>query len=530
MKEKLVFGTLVLTCAGIIAKVLGALYRVPLISLIGTGGIGMFQLIYPIFALLIVIGCGGVSVALSKIISIEYENKRYENIKKYLSSSLITMFFVGVVLSAVLILLSTFISNMQGYQDIYCCYIAIAPAILFSCLISVVKGYFQGLENMVPSGVVQILEQLFKLIFALLFASLFVKKSIVYAVMGTFLGISLSEFISLLYCILVVSKNKVSKTILHTKNKSSLSYTYCFQKLVKTSFPIMLNVSILPLVSAIESLIIVGLLSKAGISGDISLKVYGLQNGLVSSLINMPIVIAVAISTALIPNLSVCYNNNDMASVKQKCESVLKYVWIISLPCALIYFFFSKQIIYFLYSSGLGSADLDQFLVATNLLKLCSINIIYISILNAVTAMLQACNKSFVPVKNLMLSSIIKIVLNFVLVSRFNINIYGIVITDIICYSLACVLDLMYLKKLTNFGLDLKKVIVVPIFSCCFMIMVAKVVEFALFSRVNSKVITLLSVSLALIVYLVCLIKFKTFSVEEISVFNKFKLKKRNKV
>lgn len=528
MKEKLFYGTLILTVAGLIAKVLGALYRVPLISLIGTKGIGMFQLIYPIFALFIVIGCGGVSVALSKIISVEYEKKQFENIKVFLKFSLLLMFFIGLMLCFILIVLSKSLANLQGYIDLYCCYIAISPAILFSCLISVIKGYFQGLQNMTPSGAVQILEQLFKLIFALLFANLLLKINITSAVMGTFLGISLSEFISLIYCIFVLIHNKKSRNILKSKNKGALNFKICCKQLIKTSFPIMLNVAILPLVSAVESLMIVWLLSNAGISGDVALRVYGLQNGLVSSLINMPIVIAVAISTALVPNLSVSYNNNNMEEVKQKCQSVLKYVWILSLPCVLIFFSLSKEIIYFLYSSGLNSADLDQFLVATNLLKLCSINILYISVLNTVTAMLQACNKSFVPVKNLFLSSVLKIALNFILVSRFSINIYGIVITDIICYSLACVLDLSYLKKVTNFRLNLKKIIIVPLLSCGIMLLSSKIVQLVLLNKFNSKIITIISILVCFIVYFVSLFCFKTFSSEEISVLSKLRLKKKN--
>ena len=528
MKNKMLYGAIILTGAGFIAKIIGAIYRVPLMSLIGTNGIGLYQLIFPVYALFLVISCSGIPLGLSKIISLEMGKENYANVKKIFKSSLGFMLVLGLVISIFLCTFANFFANLQSVSEAYICYFALAPAIILSCIISVYRGYFQGLQNMTPSAIVQIIEQLFKLIFALTLAKTMIKLGVVYGVLGTFIGISISELFALIYCLITYYHNKQNKKILKTKEKSTYSIKYCLKLVISNSFLIMINGVIIPLCSAIESLLIVWLLSKAGIGNELALRIYGLEDGIVGSLINMPIVIAGAIGTALIPSLAISYADKNQMQISTKCRLSLKYVWLISFPCAIIFFMCSDKIIYFLYSSSLNTARVDQFLIATNLLKFSAINIIYISILNLATALLQACNKSIVPVRNLLIASGIKIVLNFIFVTNATFNIYGLVITDIICFSLACILDLKYLKGFVSFSLDIKKEIVSPLISGLVMILIIKILNLTFSNFVGNRVLTILIILLSLLVYVICLFMLKAFSKTELEVLPKLKFGKKS--
>ena len=526
MKNNVLKGTVILIVASVIAKILGAIYRVPLVGLIGTNGIGLFQLIFPVYALFLVIASNGLTTAVAKIISIKTNENEFHYARKFIRVSLLFAFLVGVFFSVILMLFSPFIANIQGYSDAKICYYAIAPSIILVCVISVLKGYFQGLQNMTPSAMSQIIEQLTKLCFALFLAKLYIKKGMIYGVFGSLLGITISEICTTLFLMIWyfihIKKNKYfTKVENRQDSKSSM-----LKLLIKESFPIMLNGMILPLVSAVESVLIVFLLSKAGVGKEVALRVYGLEDGMVGSLINMPIVIAVAISTALLPNLTADFNSNNISSVKTKCEIAIKYVLLISLPCMFIYLFSADKIIYFLYANGLNSTKLDQFLIATNLLKFSSVNIVYLSLLNTLTMILQSANKSFTPVRNLIIACTLKIVLNFIFVTNPTFNIYGIVITDIICYSLCCLLNIISIRKLVNIKLQLFKTFIFPIISLGGMFVTMKVCEVCLINILSSRMLLISICLLGIITYFILLLLFKVFTKEEISLLPKLKPRK----
>ena len=526
MKNSFLKGTIILIASSIIAKILGALYRVPLIGLIGTNGIGLFQLIFPVYALFLVISSNGLTTAIAKIVSVKLERNENSYIKKFVKSSLLFALIIGAISSTILILLSSLISKVQGYNEAYICYIAIAPSIIFVCLIAVIKGYFQGLQNMIPSSITQIVEQLSKLIFALVLAKILIIKGMIYGVLGSLIGISISEIVSLFVLFVYLLKDRQTKNLFSSDSQCDEKRIDMLKLLVKESFPIMLNSMILPLVSAVESVLIVFLLSKASIGKDVALRVYGLEDGMVGSLINMPIVVAVAISTALLPNLTADFAKNDMIRVKSKCEMAIKYVILISLPCMFIYLLEADKIIYFLYANGLNSTKLDQFLIATNLLKFSSVNIIYLSILNTLTMILQSANKSFVPVRNLLIASLIKLLLNFVFVTSPTFNIYGIVITDILCYSLCSILNIISIRKIIDVNVNVMKTFILPSLSLISMFVVMKICEKFLGVLLPTRILTIVVISLCFVAYLLSLFLLKVFTKEELGMLPKIRPKK----
>ncbi|MBQ0017387.1 MAG: polysaccharide biosynthesis protein, partial [Clostridiales bacterium] len=440
-KSKFLYGALVLTITSVIAKGIGAFFRVPLINMIGSNGLGIFQLIFPIYSFFLIFITGGISTGLCKLIIIERQDGNAYNEKKLLKSCLLMMLCFSFILSLLFLILSFPLSIFQGNKQFYICYFALIPALIFSSLICAFRGYFQGHENMLPSGISQIIEQGVKLCISLFLAKILIKKGVIFAVFGVFLGISVSELSAFVYLAVkyFIEKSKSKKEVIEQKNHKEYSYKECFVKIIKMSFPIMLNGAILPLVCAIESMICIFLLGKANIGSTTATSLFGLEDGIVSSLINLPTVFAVAISTALIPSLSSDYNKNDILSCERKCKSALKLTWLISLPCGIAFLFFSKEIILFLYQNGLNTTNFDELKVAVDLLKISSLNIVYISLLSITTSILQAINKSYVPVKNLFFSSCIKLGLTLLLVSSQKFNVYGIVISDIVGYSLALI-------------------------------------------------------------------------------------------
>lgn len=513
-KSKFIYGALILTITSIISKVLGAFYKVPLINMIGSKGLGLFQLIFPIYSFFLVLISGGISLGMSKLISLENQKNEGKNNKAYLKNALLLILLLSISISLILGLISIPLSHFQGDNLLFICYLALIPALIFSSLISVFKGYFQGLENMLPTGISMIIEQAVKLCASLLFCKIFIKKSLIFAVFGAFLGISISELCACAYLAIQYFAKKNIKKV--SNNSSNLSFKQCSKEILKISFPIMINNIIMPLIYAIESSIIVWLLSKATISSSNAQSLVGLEDGIVGSLVNLPTVVSTAIATALLPSITSSFNKKAINECENKSTMALRLTWLICLPCFFVFLFFSKDIVLFLYSNGLNNTAFNELNVVVDLVKLSSLNIIYISLVSVVTSILQAINKSFVPVKNLLISSVVKLIATLILVASPKFNIYGLVISDSICFSLALILDLIELKKSLNICYDIKNFILKPVFCSLLMTLVILCLKFALSGLINFRILTLISVVMGLIVYLTMIFVSKAIKKEEL--------------
>lgn len=520
-KNKLLFGTLILTITSLLAKVIGAFFRVPLINLIGSTGLGIFQLIFPIYSFFLIFVSGGTSLGVSKLVSLENQNGNQKNARQILKSALTIMFLFSLLAGVILAVASIPLSIFQGNKNFCICYFALIPALIFSCLISAFRGYFQGMQNMTPTGVSLIIEQAVKVVFSLMLASIFSKLGVVYAVCGAFFGISISEIFAFTY--LFIRYKCSAKHMSNQHLKQTLTFKMACKSVVKSSFPIMLNGAIMPLIYAVESTLVIFLLGRANIPSSTATSLFGLEDGLVSSLVNLPTVISSALSTALIPSITSCYSAGNIKECESKSMQSIKYAWLIALPCCFAFLFLSKDIVLFLYQNGLDNKTFDQLKVVVDLVRISSVNILYVSLLSVVTAILQAINKSYVPVKNLIISCIFKVFFTIFLVSSPKFNIYGLVISDVITFAIALTLNIRYLKTQLKITFNVNDFVLKPAFSVGIMLTSILVAKFVLKNLITSRMLTLCVVFLGGVVYLVNLFLTKVIKKEEI--FNLSQLK-----
>lgn len=522
-KKNFVFGAIILIISGLISKFLGAVYKIPLINIMGTEGLGIFQLVFPIYSLFLVLASSGITISLSKLISQENANGNGKNIKIIFKSSVFLMSVLGLFFCGLLFLLAPLISKVQATSTALC-YYAISPAILFTCLIIVFRGYFQGLQNMVPSAIVQVVEQITKLVGSLILVKLLIPYGIIYGVFGALLGVSLSELISLFTILLIFLFNR-KKIKMNDNNPKTLNFKTATKKLVFESLPIMLNAIIFPLSSAFDSLIIVFLLNKAGIVNSTALSLFGLNSGVVGSVTSAPSIIAVAISTSLLPSISSSFKKGELAECKQKSKMAIKLSWVLCLPFVVIMILLSGEITSFLYSNGLKTVGINEIKIASDLLKLSAVSVVYVSFLDITTSILQAVDKSYIPVKNLIISIILRFIIMFVLVTTPTINIYGVVIADISCLAIAVILNLKKAKRYLDLSFDYLKFAIVPLISAGGMVIIIKVFQFAFTGVVTSRLLTALVMFVGMIAYLILIFGLKVFSKEEMGMFNKLRKK-----
>ena len=180
--NRLVKNTLILSFGAIIVKVLSGIYRIPLTMILGAKGIGIYELIYPLFALLLIIVSVGFPLGISKLISYEISQNNTKNIVVIYKSARRLLITTGIVLSILLVIISEYISILQGNNNLKYLYILLAPSVFMACLLALYRGYFQGLQNMKIITTSQIIEQSIKIVIGLILCFILRQYGLIFAV------------------------------------------------------------------------------------------------------------------------------------------------------------------------------------------------------------------------------------------------------------------------------------------------------------------------------------------------------------
>ena len=438
---------------GLVSKVVGAIYRIPLTSIIGAEGMGLYQMVFPLYTLMLTLSSSGIPSSISKLISESVAKNNYKQAKRILKVSFLLLVCFSLFCTIIVFVFAGVFAGLQGNISAKICYYGLAPAIILVGVIAGFRGYFQGLQCMMPSAVSGFIEQAVKMGFGLFFASIMVKKGIVYGVLGALIGISVSELVALVYLLItyIVKKAKMPKDLF--VYGEVLNYKNTAKKILSLSFFITLGGLIMPLTMLIDSGVVINILKSLGYSKSYATELFGLQTGTVGSIINMPVILSLSISTAILPYVSSRFSKGDFDGAKKSASKAILIAIIFALPASVGLFTFSKEVVVLLYGRGLTKG---QILISANLLEIASVGVFYLSLLQVSSGILQGIGKFKIPLISLAVGATIKMVLNLVLISVPSINIMGAEFSTVVCYMVALFINLGLLKKYKMLTLDHK--------------------------------------------------------------------------
>ncbi len=494
-KQTFLVGVLILFIAGMLAKVLGAVYRIPLTWILGAEGLGLYQLIFPVFSLLLVLSSSGMPTAISKLIANHLSQNDYISVKKILKISLLLLGSIGLLFGILLSLLSFQIASLQQNPQLSIGYIAIAPSLFLVSILSCFRGYFQGHSLMMPTALSQIIEQAGKLILGLILSATLIDFGVEYGVLGAILGTTLSEVIAVVVMFLyykyhskigynssqsqlhntlhsikiykkasekskdnALLKKRIPKSINSISNKTVTAPIKTNKQicatLIKTSLPIILASVILPVLNFIESLVVIPLLFNAGFSNTSATMLWGINTGVVNSLINMPITLSLSSAISLVPALA---STKNPQKIQQNYTQALTLSMLFCIPVFFGFILLASPIISLLYNDSLGG---NTFLsLAITMLISSSIIILLGSALQIQNSTLQSLGKGKISLFNMAISGILKIILFLILVQIPSINIWGSVISNIVFYLTAFTLNYIVISYKLKIKFPLKKLI-----------------------------------------------------------------------
>lgn len=424
----------VITLGSLIAKGVGAIYRIPLTNALGGYGMGLYQMAYPLFVLLLTFSSAGIPAAISRSVAAWRERGDSSDM---VASALKTFALIGGMGALLMVLLAPAMGRLQGEENLLFCYIALAPSVFLVSLIAVLRGYFQGMGNMLPTAVSEIVEQLVKAGAGLYFAFRFQSephKAVAY----TLFAVTLSEFAALGYLALRYRRSRGRAFGLSRKRFAALSARRVSGSAVFFSaLPTMVSVSLLPVSQFFDSVIIVRQLSTYT-SRAVSL--YGLFSGGALALINLPATLAYGFAAASVPAVSQAAARGEWERAREGAITALVFTLALSVPAAIGIFAFGKPVVSLLYPS-LGAADAATLV---KLMRYSALSAVTLSGVQTLSACLTGLGRAGWAAFSMGIAVALKLSLEFILVKNPAYSVFGAAISLDACYLVAFFLELFY--------------------------------------------------------------------------------------
>ncbi len=502
MKKSIVHNLSWLLVCSILAKVIGGVYRIFLTRILGTD-IGLYQLVFSAYSFFVILTSSGVPLAISKLVSSAKSDKARQSIVYQAIGWLVGF---SLVLTVLLMFGSKGLALLQGHGNIYVCYIILAPSLVLSASAAILKGYYQGLNDFKYPAIANILEQFVRVVSGIVFMLLLRRYFLLGALIGAMIGSLIGDLICFMFLYLMIKGKVVFKF--------NFSETKRAKMILRYVYPIMLYSLIVPFTNFIDSFLVVKLLN-VNYSLNASTLLYGLQSGVVGSLVNMPNIFSFALASVLMPSLSADYLMYDKSKFNSKIKLAVKLAIWIALPCTVFIALNSGKIINLIYGEQLNGFGINGKNVATMLMMINSVVIVF-SCLNQIFAVvLQNINKKVLPIISLGLGVVIKIIIELLLIPNKSISIYAFGIAVVSCFVVACVLNLIFVTNIVGNIIDIKYIVKQLVVLMC---VSASIIFFANIGDYSSFV---LGAMFSIIIYFILTILFKLFTKKDIKLLLK---------
>ena len=442
MKEKYIKNSILLFICLIITKFIGAVYKIPLSNILGTNGIGVYQMIYYVYSLFLVFITGAMPTYIAQKVSNYRATNKNEEISKLIKSAFTLAIILSLVFTIIIMIMSKVFSILQGIENAYIGYIIVGSSIIFSGVSSVIKGYFFGYEYMLPSAISGIVEQSVKLVFGLTFASILTKYGALYSVYGAFFGVFISELFAFIFLIIIYAKKKKTQ-------KSKIDFSN-IKNFGVGLLPLIGTNIVIPFSNFLDSFLVVSLLNNF-FENKISTSLFGIATGMIAPIVNFPVLLCGTICTAILPSLS--YKIANKEDISTTCNNILFFVFVIFAPCAFGLMALGENIIQVFFPS----IEQQFFRVAVYYLKIASISIIWQTLLQIVNSILFGFGEFRLPLISQIIGVIVKICTLIILILCTRLNILSLAIALNVGYCISLIICLIYARKSVSLNNSLYK-------------------------------------------------------------------------
>lgn len=438
-KQTFLKGAFILVLASITVKVLGFIYQIMIVRLVGTEGIGIFNMVYPLYITVFVLTTAGIPTALSKYVAEETaRNKEYEA-EKVLGMALVLVIFLSTVGALFLILASPRLIRLL-YTDprVIPSFLVITPTLLLATVSSCIRGYFQGLQDMRPTAINQLVEQVIRFLSGLALVYFLTPFGLTWATVGLAGGVLLSEIGGLVYVWRIYIKRTPASYLLL---RPSLPVA---RKLFSFGVPLTVTRIVSTLSAAIEGSLIPHLLMKSGVTLTTATSLYGELTGVAFTLLNIPSTLTFSLATTLVPAISEAHGRRQNSLMAQRTSDAIGITLLAGIPSAIILFYWGNDLAGLLFKAK--NAGL--------ILKYLALGSIFLYICQTTSGILQGTGYVKTVFVTNLISCLIRLGGIVYLGGQFQAGLEGVAFSYVAGFFVLAVLNLIIIKIKTGFTLE----------------------------------------------------------------------------
>lgn len=508
--------------AGIITRIIGMIYRIPVTNIIGDKGNGYYASAYYIYNIMLLISSYSLPLAISKVVSARLSNRQYKNANKVFRGGLIFASITGGIAGLVVLFGADALAGLLSEPLSAIALRIFAPTLLIVAIMGVFRGYFQGMGNMVPTAVSQIIEQIINAIISIVAAkSLFdygsktaallrnEDLSYAYGAAGSTLGTSVGAFSALLFLVALyfLVASRLSKKYVSDDTRYVENYGTVMKLILLTVLPVILSTAIYNINDIMDNFIFNHMMEAKGLGAE-KTAIWGVYTGKAKLLLNVPIALANSMSASTVPALASCIASDNMKGARKRISAAMRFTMIISYPCAVGLFVLADPIINLLFSG--------ETALAASLMRAAAVTVMTYSVSTLSNGMLQGIGRMNLPVKNAVISLVLHIGALIALMKYTDLGIYAVVISTIVFSLSMCLLNSLSLRHAISYRQEKVGTFFLPAISAVVMGVVIFVLWKLLSLFTGYMIQTLLPIIVGSVVYAVCILKLRVVKEEEL--------------
>lgn len=455
LKQSLLMGTAVLVAAGLFNRILGFIYQILIINLIGAKGIGLYNMVFPVYILAIVIASAGIPLAVSKFVSAEAGRNNLLGARHILRVAILFLLCTGVICTLLLYWFAPYLKkNIFPNPESYIVFRTLLPGILMICLSSAFRGYFQGLMQMTPTAITLVVDQIVRVVSGFFFARLLLPHGIAYGAMGSALGLVLGELAGLL-TILLIYKHFSAQSRLNLYTGPIQGQGNLLVEMLQFSIPVTLSRIVATIILSMEATMIPKLLILAGSTMDEATAMYGQLTGMALPILAIPSILTSSLATAMVPAVSEASSAKQNRLLGERIGESLKVTICAGLPAVVVFYLIPQQLTSLLFHNP----------QAGQALKILALGGLFYYLQQTTTGILQGLGQANLPLRNLLIASLLELIGLIYLVRIPGLGLTGVAWAINISFVVVSILNLINIINLVGIMVSLQKLIIIPLVS-----------------------------------------------------------------